>query len=271
MNKKLVSVITGLVVLAGLVVVLIGIGTATTDRNARTPETEQSPGTPAPDKPVKENEYDDNGNLVVEYDYGEDGKLDRRIEYKYDNGGNKVAATSFEMNSLEVVYLIIRTRYDNRGNQTSRSEYLDDRLIKRDDKRYDDEGNVIEGWTYGVDGRLRSRYEQTYDKDNNLINIKRYDGDNKPVTETWFDSGSGEISIKYIYDDQGNRVVHHKYDGKYEDPGECPLTMELQRDDEGNLITESFYSKGLEVFACIYDDEGNLIDHYYEFTDNPSG
>ncbi len=134
--------------------------------------------------------YDDQGN-VVEYKVFEEGILDRRVIYKYENG---LLNEKSEYNFKDI--LLSKSIYEN-GKRVEIKEYYtnEDYQLSRL-YRYDDNENVIEQCFYQRDGSKYLDWHGKYDNKGNILESVKYDS----FGQRW------QNNYKYEYDKMGNFV-----------------------------------------------------------------
>ena len=207
-----------------------------------------------------ENEYYNNGALMVEYVYDGDGLLIKEI--RYDEGGSVIQYYTYEehdengmprrcnhyyADSEELRGYDIR-EYDENGFLKKKSNYSTDGTQEEYyTYEYDENGNHTARNTYSAEGVLWFRDE--YDENGNLINEYRYNTD-----------GSGSIEYLYIseYDENGNVVKHSNYEG-----GSNLLYYYVyEHDENGDLLKYTEYDGNdtvLYYYTYEYDENGNRI------------
>ena len=150
-----------------------------------------------------ESRYDSQGNQVEEKTYFSDGSLAERYEYRYDSQGNQVEAKCYKADGSQGSWS--EYRYDSQGNQVEAKSYFSDgSLAVRYEYRYDSKGNKVEEKKYiaSYDSQGKIFY---------ITDIRRYDSQGNQV-EGYFSDGSLEFRSEYRYDSQGNQVEVKSYD-----------------------------------------------------------
>jgi len=122
--------------------------------------------------------YDEDGSKTEENHYNtswgsEDGSLDLKIKYKYDN----------EQNLIEI------NRYGGDGDKLTKVEC-----------KYDMDGNMIEKNEYNGDGGLIEKRTYVYN-DGNRVKMTRYEDED---TDTW--------DFKHTFDKHKNWILEIQYD-----------------------------------------------------------
>jgi len=232
-------------------------------------------------------EYDNSGRIIQAEYFDKDSLLtsvekttyddrDKPVQLQFLNENYEltdgVAIIEFEWN--EQGRLLSWKKYDK--NHNAAADQDDQHHIK---KEYDEVGNKIGESVFGINGEYIQYTEYKYDPASNLL-----------VSETFFNSKGGSIVSKneYQYDERGNQtwsrttdedsdVELHKYEydsnnrgikeWKYYDDEKVMCVIEYQRDDQGQVIKESYWKENgtpdMEVYGCHYvsreyDDFGNL-------------
>ena len=179
------------------------------------------------------NEYDENGNVVIESKFDSDDNLKKKRIYTYKD-------------KRKIYYI----NYDKNGDPTSKTEYIyDEKGIKilETTKWYsdgdiskdffDEDGNKIRYIGYYSNGSIRKKMEFEYDKDGNQTAIIHYDEDGTTT------------KITYEYDENGNEM--------YKENNYLGSIIRQDYDQYGNLI---YY----EFNYLDYDDQ-RIADYKYEY------
>ncbi len=235
--------------------------------------------------------------ILEEYEYDAEGRmlryLDRRyvrdedIEYEYDEDGNLILETCYELymdeNDSEIMYWIEYIYGTNEAGEVIRAEweyYRDGSLHSQ--TVYDDEGERLKEISYWQDGQISSVYE--YDPSKRQLWLTDYDKE-----------GNTERKYRTDYDDRGNEILRVEYDGEGKispvrdcacDPEEyIPYwRFENSYDESGNLVRqivydiddiqtghmENTYDDGRLIRAEEYDAENNLL-YYSEYVYDEKG
>ena len=234
-------------------------------------------------------EYDENGDGVADYSYeymveydenyqvisqmytedlDGDGVTDYGFEYvieEYDaNGGILSATETTTEDGMSETYTV---EYDEEGNES----------VIVYDVDYDSDGVADESTTYYANydeyGSLES-YDVDYDSDGSIdesftYETVEYDENGNVVYEAYdYDlDGVADIEYTYEYDDQGNMISDSYYSSYWEEM----YTTTYEFDENGDLITESYEEDWdgdgeLEAFYSYsyeYDENGNMISESY--------
>jgi hypothetical protein len=129
------------------------------------------------------NEFNSEGNKIVDAAYLPDGKLVKSYSYSYGTNNERTEEKQFDGDGK-----LIRTisyTYDTKGN------LLEDSSIDSQGKpgkkivfTYDNSGKVIEDNSYGGDGKLQKKFTYTYDDRGNKIETNRFDSNGNPERKT---------------------------------------------------------------------------------------
>lgn len=172
-------------------------------------------------------EYDEDGNLLAERRYDEDGKLVRYETTSYDARGNPVA------NEYHSYYFGGRDQvdyytYDLDGNILTRESYLDGRLSFLSEYSRKDEGTVCVTTYFEYTGEISSMYGQIYDEYDNKLADYHYNND-----------GTIASYEHARYDDQGRCIYRSIGRG---DPSGTPMKeLVMEWDDEEHTCIETLY------------------------------
>jgi hypothetical protein len=140
-------------------------------------------------------------------------------------------------------------------------------LVSKNISRYDDNGNLLDFYSYGPDNALLSKSIYNYNDSGKLVDVKRYKGDGTYNTRT-----------AYKYDLKGNEVEEDNYDAsgilfmkarslyngngtlrvcdRFNEYGILFLKSNYKNDDDGNQVEDKQYDShhGLK-FKTTYDYE----------------
>ena len=220
-----------------------------------------------------EEEYDENGNLLISYiyEYEEGELLVSKDEYFYDEKGNRIGWLAYDSDgklhsSVEMEYdiegnQILYTYYDGDGKLITREEYTYDRngnelsyflygndgLYSRHETEYDENGNETAYYAYGESGLLKYKIENEYNQNGNYISSCTYDG-----------QGILSSRMEWEYDENGNAVARYSYDG------DGVLREKYEYDIHGNQTAIYRYRDGVLTSRKInvFDENENPIEHY---------
>ena len=218
-----------------------------------------------------------------------------RTLYAYDIYGNRVRSMEYRDDELQSVTSF---RYDDRGNEVSRTEWDRSGWIPKFSSRtrrtYDGQDRVLSYESYNLWGRMESGSYYSYD---DRQGIRTYRDETGEVLQTtWYDENgcdirqvAGEYETVYQYDDQGNPTgwisykngqLYDRYEARYDEKGrqiwggryEADGTLTSQTeyvfDDEAHTMTlqypdgrvryEYYNADGRPVLIEDYNSEGKL-------------
>jgi len=218
--------------------------------------------------------YDENQNLIEEYNYNSDGRLESLSKFKYDNKGNRIELNTYKAdNTLEsrittkfdekgneievnfynangILYTKSVSKYDTTGNRIEYYHYNtnDNSEVSLDAKvyrKFDDNGNEIESQKYNASGELISTVTSKYDANGNVIELISYNTKNDSI----------DSMEKFKYDDRNNLTEYYEFyaNGNIE----YKYTLRYEYDKMGNWIKEYFFED--EVQYPIFERE---IEYY---------
>lgn len=160
---------------------------------------------------IGKNYYDENRNLIF------------CIEYEYNHENRRSKWTSYTPDG-KVISEFQDYRYDEQGNEIRCPYFVQPStgsLTGYMDRTYDVNGNIIDLWSYELDGTPIWHWIYQYDSAGKLTYL-----------ETRYPNGDLNMSEEYYYDERGYLVGITKYDGDGQPNGyEVYLN-----DDEGTHI-----------------------------------
>lgn len=250
---------------------------------------------------VIKNEYDEYGQRIKEYYYGEDGEsliISSKYQcagfiFDYDEKGNKkyvryINTEKEPMVRRDLGYASMALEYDNVGNKISEAYFdIDGQPVVCKDGGYasyvSEYENVkcMETRYYDRKGRLTLRKDEGY-----AVVKNTYDDYGQCTAQTYYDA-SGQLNpiiaknqhcagLRYKYDERGNKT-----DVKYLDLDENLMVrrdlgyarISMKYDDIGNKIEESYYdiwnnpaidkAGGYSYYQNFYDERGKLHEVKY--------
>jgi len=132
--------------------------------------------------------FDENGNKIEENNFNSKGQLHYKLIYKYNEKGNLFESSSFpnKYGKSKQTY-----HYNTKGKLTKINYYRNEEFFVADNYQYDDKGNLIKYSSWVIDPpKLQWQTNYTYNQEGNVI---KTDDDNWVTT--------------YEYDDKGNKIV----------------------------------------------------------------
>ncbi len=225
--------------------------------------------------------------IIYYYDvYHSENRLQMIIEsrsvYKYDKHGDILRISCY--NSNNILKSKRKFKYDTNRNRIEEFEYSpDDKLIKANINKLDNDGKQVEWLVYDSNKRLidRARFNIKYKYKGICIDqVAIYSNENGIYlvkTENDYNNNSLEMiryttnlelidRIKYIYNDEGKDVEHIIYDSL----GNKIFNRKYYYNNKGNNFETYFYDKNNKLeykWENKFDDKGNIIEEK-EYTYN---
>lgn len=240
---------------------------------------------------------DDQGRLVEEEFFNEDGKLVKDVDYIFD-GTERVWQTTVYTYDDQGRHLTERAE-DLEGNVWESSYTYDENNKLATESVIDPEGEFMFEYVHDEKGNLTQSIKK--DTKGNILKTSttRYEYDaegNIVVQESWSTDKKGKegphMTLKFVYDGNGNPITEEEYDGdgnliesvqmKYDDKGreiettetrngEFNLKMISEYDEFGDLIKEVGYEsnpdKPTYTETYEFDEYGTEIKSWYEHED----
>ena len=197
-----------------------------------------------------ESTFDDAGNELTHVSYYDDGSVDHRWEYEYDDAGVLTKETSYsylEDGSLDYVIEDEYT-YDSQGNVIKENSYHDGELTYVYEREFDEDGNELVEYHYDDQGELLFMTKKEYDSQGNRTFYGHYTGEGKPLSLN-----------EYKYDEHGEMISEYSDDAP-DDPEEDDETLrtyENEYDSNGNLVKQIVYKDG--VLWAAYEYETRIV------------
>lgn len=243
----------------------------------------------------KYTEYNEQGNITLDITYGENNRIEEKVENSYDEKGRL----------KEEVF------YDENGEVTEQKSYAYDEngKLQQEYKHYLDGSRDVISYVYNGQGQLMKKihkdeedvvekaeyfkYEgdkpamtEIFDENNELIykGIKKYNENGKLVEEAVDDKEAFEqYALRHSYDQDGNRIETIKLDQEgnvlekagfsHNPKGEITeavqetpydvITTNMEHDDKGNLIKQEEYNGQGQLNHHLersFDEDGNLTE-----------
>ncbi len=234
--------------------------------------------------------YDEAGNEIeevqyfgddiyrrYEYEYEEDGRKKKCIEYngdgdifsykecEYDETGHVTKEEYHDFTERIEYYYTYQYRYNEAGDIEKKICYDEDGSISYwCEHQYDEAGHELSELTYGTDGIYR-RSEQKYDKNGNEIRF------------TYIVDGEITMQLEFSRDEWGNLTEErgrslakewdvHTYEYEYETiyVPSCQYTQAVvvnkKEYHDGTLTAETEYDRaGNEIKQIIYNSDGSIL------------
>jgi YD repeat-containing protein len=210
--------------------------------------------------------YDDKGQLVSEETFSQDGSLEHRSDFAYNETGQMVEEILVEEGDMVSEHRTME--YDSQGRISKEFQHYLDESFDVTEYTYNSEGQLISKISQDSEGEEGGRVlyeysgknlvaETEYDSENEVIASKKYEFDDSGhLLGEIIQSPEGETETSYEYDEKGNRIVFKRYDAN----GNLVERHTFSRDDNGVLtgIREESVS-GVELVELEYDQHGNLL------------
>ncbi len=225
----------------------------------------------------------ENGNVLLEINYDDDGTEFRRDEYEYDENGfcvhevckylGKVMSemiyrpkdrmrTTVYYNDLGVLGSSTVEYFDENGKKIRTENCKSDGTVYREEIFNEIEEPVTVN--YYENGKLDFVYSYTYNDRRIRIRVVCTNADGTLYSENIF-SDNGRSLSETVYDEKGNITEQYIYD--YYPNGN--IKSSLQYGAGGVLRAEVYFNEdGHELYENLYDVNGNLTEYakfeYYE-------
>ncbi|MBE6976087.1 MAG: hypothetical protein E7439_02680 [Ruminococcaceae bacterium] len=172
-------------------------------------------------------EYDDYGNPILEIYYDEDGKIENKYVYTYDEHNNLLQATVYDKKD-NVIYEAKLTYVYDEDDRISKMAFYDENESYSLLFRYDNGDDLVTLCVhYGRNTDIESTYECEYDEDGNEVRRIFKNGNGKKTGET-----------TYKYDEYGNQIRSVTYDAE----GEITEKTSSEYDRYGNRTRYTVYN-----------------------------
>lgn len=187
--------------------------------------------------------FDEDGKLVEELKYFEDGTIDERNVYQWEN--KQLVSHIIEMphEGMKEEYRYSRTP---EGKLTKEQKFYGDDPGEATEYFYNADGQIERVIKYDADGE--KEHEEQFEFENKLLKVHRiYDGSGSLISVSEFTNENGRPVIRKETDEEGNPVHETSY----------------QYDDKGNLIktvTKNTEGKVIESYAVTFDEKGNITE-----------
>ena len=194
-------------------------------------------------------EYNENGQLVKQAEFGIDDAPTGYKSFEYDSNGRKTLMTSFVVENDEEYSEEYRTsyEYDNGGNLIKAASTKDGKTVSVTAYEYKN-GLCVDEKNYEGESFVASEYKYEYDTEGRKTRCVRIDNIEGDTTEN-----------RYTYTSDGLLLA----DLSYGDDGKVISRTEHSYDDSGNDLKLSVYdAKGGLISSTsneyTYDDYGNI-------------
>ena len=209
------------------------------------------------------NEYDPDGNLILEITFNAAGNINEKNEYKYDAQGRQEISIIYseEDEPLETR----RTYYDEDGNVLKEEIIYLDGTVDSTEYHYK-EGLLIDKVQKTDEEEIESRETFNYE-DGRMVLYEKFNEDGKMVYQlknTYKQSMIEETEIRSLENEQPSRqVIHYNKAGRrkeelhYDHRDRLVSRNQYEEDDQGRIIRvkeENVGSKNLT--ELMYDEQG---------------
>lgn len=120
--------------------------------------------------------FNDNGYPIESIDFKIDSTIARRTIYKYDVNWKVILETTYDEN--DSIINQNRYKYNSKGKliELIWVDGAGDSIDRIQTYIYDNNDNLIETSEVLSDGKIMNKINYTFDKDNNLIRVSKFDG-----------------------------------------------------------------------------------------------
>ena len=232
---------------------------------------------------IKSVYYDGDGNItkIYEYEYDEMGREIKCVwydddetvtywcEYEYDEWG-RVAKFKTYNSTGNLEYCISESKYDDNGRKIYYSHETNDIITDKQEKEYDEDGNIIREIRTGYDSdtgakKYQTINEYTYDDNGNRIGYANNHYDEEEaysfLWEREYDEDGRETNF-YLYDNE--KAASYQSESGYDENGR--MINYTGYDKNGNVLVRretEYDASGKVMRKNEYDADGNLI-RYFE-------
>ncbi len=251
-------------------------------------------------------ELDENGNTMAEIKYSDDGEMEEKNSFRYNEEGKLLEHTL--LYAVEDVTERRMLTRNEKGLLLSEVKYYGDDSGEKTEYTYDEKDNLIEKKYFDEEGEFVGRETFTYDEIGSLTEDIKYDAhnaieehmtfrkiDDKTIEQIQHNpdrsmaaktiikfneegkelsseqtTAAGKLisSVQNVYDEKGNVVERHHKDF-------YSKTIRYEYDDNNRCtMQELFDGNGMLIQKLMfaYDEEGNPIDtHTYEMDTTRGG
>jgi hypothetical protein len=190
-----------------------------------------------------ESVYDEEGKLLEEIKYREDGTMDERNLYRWEN--NQLVLHLIEMpdEGMREEYRYTRT---------------DEGKLLKEQKFYGDDAGEATEYFYNADGQVEKVIQ--YDADGQKEQEEHFDYENKLLKKhRIFDGNEALLSVSEYVHENSRPVMRTDNDGE----GTLLHNTSYHYDDKGNLIktiTTNPQGKVIESYSVSFDEKGNITE-----------
>jgi antitoxin component YwqK of YwqJK toxin-antitoxin module len=250
-------------------------------------------------------EFDDQGNLLVEINYSSEGDMTDKSEFRYDEKGRLMETIIYDENE-EVLERKVASR-DAEGRMLREEVFYLDGSVDTYHYFYDEEGQMTA--LEVVDDEDSTEYTESYSyEDGKLVKTERFD-ENGNVTfrqedtyvngqlserKIWSDEETESYTLVHRFNERGLREQELRYNSKdqlierniFEDDGTGRIvriieenklrknTTDFSFDDQGRLVHQVECDINGAVNHEVnrnYDEEGRVATVMVDMMQRPSG
>lgn len=207
------------------------------------------------------------GYDLVTTDYDEDGDVDERARYDYDEEGRLLyverAFEGAELWSTDLEWddagRLVRTT-DQDGTVTEATRRPDGKITA-----VAEDGVVYLVQTWDERGRLASR--EDYD-----VYTFAYDDEDRMVAHTYSRPGEWSSSAHHTYDEEGRLVLSSSFEGSLREGPVGERSWVYDEDGRPELTSQVDFRSGYgNAWSHGFDEEGRLVEWKWSGTDSPGG
>jgi len=194
-------------------------------------------------------DYNEQGQLVRETKFLEDGSTEEINTYTYDDKdkltGHKLEYVPDEASESRVL------ERDSEGRVTRESKFYGDFSGERTEYTFSENGLVSEIKSFDEEGDFSTRETISYDEKKQIVQRMVYDTNDKVLEKR-----------EFTYSDDGS--VEEKYYGK---DGTLEKTTTAKKDDqnrEAEVVERTGQGKLISAVYTRYDEKGNVIDRHHK-------
>lgn len=195
-------------------------------------------------------EMDEQGNILSESKFDNEGELEERNTYVYSKLGK--LEEHILLYAIDDVTERRVLKRDEKGLLLEETKYYGDDAGERAEYAYDEKENIISIKRYDEEGDFDVREEMKYDDKGSLIERTKFDKDEKVVERLSFalDSASNEVEeMEYFPDGKVKTKTLIKLNEKGKE------ISSVQTTPDGKLIS---------AVKTVYDDRDNVIERHYK-------
>jgi hypothetical protein len=194
-------------------------------------------------------ELDENGNAVTEIKYSDDGEMEDKNSYRYNQEGKLLEHTL--LYAVEDVTERRMLTRNEKGLVLTEVKYYGDDSGERTEYIYDDKDNLVERKYFDEEGVFVSKENFKYDDDGSLVEDIKYNANNAIEEHSTF---------KKIDDKTIEQIQHHP-------DGSMASRTLIKFDDAGKeLSSEQTTADGklISGITNVLDERGNVVERHFK-------